>query len=160
MWWSQESSQRTSHQGPLSLGSDPPPPPRHGGHTSVPYNFLCRKAVLESVSQLHPGNPHLLSDPIPPWPQGRLLVLRPSLSSGRCLWRVTRCPSSPFTSSWRWTARETVFSRPLSLGRFPRPGSPSLPFPALPHLPTDPRFLPLHPQRSDPPERRAPTPCS
>lgn len=154
--WSQESSQRSHHHGPLSLGSDPP-----GTATLLSHIILSvGRPSFESVSQLRPGDPHLLSDPIPPRASGCLPVLRPSLSSGRCLWRATRCRSSPITSSWRWTAREPAFSRPLALGLFPRPASPSLPFPALPHLPTDPGFLPRHPQRSDPPERRAPTPCS
>lgn len=41
--------------------------------------------------------------------------------SGRCLWRGTRCRSSPITSSWHRRARETPFPRPPSLGLSPIP---------------------------------------
>lgn len=68
------------------------------------------------------------------WPQWYLLVLRSPLPSGRCLWRGTHCRSSPITSSWPWTARETPCPHPLSLG-LSRNSKPFL-VPALPCPPT------------------------
>lgn len=90
--------------------------------------------------------PSCLPEPHPPslpppltWPQWCLLGLRSPPPSGRCLWRGTHCRSSPTTSSWQQTARETPSPHPLSLGSSPIPSSlvPTLPCPSS----TSPRTL-------------------